>query len=237
MSIKKRILLIEKDKYLRNELLEHFSATGEFEVFLPEHIPNSKLNINHYDIVLIDTQSLIDFEPIQNKLQLNAKNLTPFIILSDTDNQVNSNISRVTLKYLIIKKPFRFVALLAKVRTEISVFKRNTTTTYRIGPYDFFPHLGLLKPSESAERKELQTIKLTEKESSILIYLLKSEASSCSRVELLDFIWGYKDGITTHTLETHIYRLREKLKSEASEFISILTVKDGYSLVLQKDNK
>lgn len=189
-----------------------------------------------YDIVIIDEQLLVDNGSIQKQLQINTETLIPFIILSNTDKLTKNTTSGLAMRYLILKKPFRFVTLLAKVRTEISRFKKNNDLIYRMGPYEFYSIKGLLKPASLTNKKKLRSIELTEKETSILNYLLRSEGGFASRAELLEVIWGYKSGITTHTLETHIYRLREKLKPRASKFISIKTSKNGYSVVLQAGN-
>jgi DNA-binding response OmpR family regulator len=186
--------------------------------------------------VIIDEQLLVDNGSIQKQLQINTETLIPYIILSNTDKLTKNTTSGLTMRYLILKKPFRFVTLLAKVRTEISRFKKNNDLIYRMGPYEFYPIKGLLKPASLINKKKLLSIELTEKETSILNYLLRSEDGFASRAELLEVIWGYKSGITTHTLETHIYRLREKLKPKASKFISIKTSKDGYSVILQAGN-
>jgi DNA-binding response OmpR family regulator len=216
--------------------LEHFSATGEFDVFLIQEQRKTSSTTSIYDIVIIDEQLLVDNGSIQKQLQINTETLIPYIILSNTDKLTKNTTSGLTMRYLILKKPFRFVTLLAKVRTEISRFKKNNDLIYRMGPYEFYPIKGLLKPASLINKKKLLSIKLTEKETSILNYLLRSEGGFASRAELLEVIWGYKSGITTHTLETHIYRLREKLKPKASKFISIKTSKDGYSVVLQVGN-
>lgn len=216
--------------------MEHFSATGEFDVFLIQEQRKTLSTTSIYDIVIIDEQPLVDNESIQKQLQINTETSIPYIILSNTDKLTKNTTSGLTMRYLILKKPFRFVTLLAKVRTEISRFKKNNDLIYRMGPYEFYPIKGLLKPASLINKKKLRSIKLTEKETSILNYLLRSEGGFASRAELLEVIWGYKSGITTHTLETHIYRLREKLKPKASKFISIKTSKDGYSVVLQADN-
>jgi DNA-binding response OmpR family regulator len=216
--------------------LEHFSATGEFDVFLIQEQRKTSSTTSIYDIVIIDEQLLVDNGSIQKQLQINTEALIPYIILSNTDKLTKNTTSGLTMRYLILKKPFRFVTLLAKVRTEISRFKKNNDLIYRMGPYEFYPIKGLLKPASLINKKKLLSIKLTEKETSILNYLLRSEGGFASRAELLEVIWGYKSGITTHTLETHIYRLREKLKPKASKFISIKTSKDGYSVVLQAGN-
>lgn len=216
--------------------MEHFSATGEFDVFLIQEQRKTSSTTSIYDIVIIDEQLLVDNESIQKQLQINTETLIPYIILSNTDKLTKNTTSGLTMRYLILKKPFRFVTLLAKVRTEISRFKKNNDLIYRMGPYEFYPIKGLLKPASLINKKKLLSIELTEKETSILNYLLRSEGGFASRAELLEVIWGYKSGITTHTLETHIYRLREKLKPKASKFISIKTSKDGYSVILQAGN-
>ena len=216
--------------------MEHFSATGEFDVFLIQEQRKTSSTTSIYDIVIIDEQLLVDNGSIQKQLQINTEALIPYIILSNTDKLTKNTTSGLTMRYLILKKPFRFVTLLAKVRTEISRFKKNNDLIYRMGPYEFYPIKGLLKPASLINKKKLRSIELTEKETSILNYLLRSEGGFASRAELLEVIWGYKSGITTHTLETHIYRLREKLKPKASKFISIKTSKDGYSVVLQAGN-
>jgi DNA-binding response OmpR family regulator len=216
--------------------LEHFSATGEFDVFLIQEQRKTSSTTSIYDIVIIDEQLLVDNGSIQKQLQINTEALIPYIILSNTDKLTKNTTNGLTMRYLILKKPFRFVTLLAKVRTEISRFKKNNDLIYRMGPYEFYPIKGLLKPASLINKKKLRSIELTEKETSILNYLLRSEGGFASRVELLEVIWGYKSGITTHTLETHIYRLREKLKPKASKFISIKTSKDGYSVILQAGN-
>jgi len=215
--------------------LEHFSVTGEFDVILPQDPQKTTLTANIYDIVIIDEQSLFDYASRQKHLQMNTETSIPFIILSTTDKLLKNIISRLTMRYLILKKPFRFVTLLAKVRTEIIRFKRNDLI-YLMGPYEFYSIRGILKPATFKNNKESRTIELTEKETSILSHLLRSEGGFASRAELLEVIWGYKYGIATHTLETHIYRLREKLKPKASKFISIKTSKNGYRLVLQTGN-
>lgn len=216
--------------------MEHFSATGEFDVFLPHDQGKTSSTTSIYDIVIIDEQLLVDNESIQKYLQMNTETSVPFIILSNTDKLTKITTSGLAMRYLILKKPFRFVTLLAKVRTEISRFKKNNDLIYRMGPYEFYSIKGLLKPASLINKKKLRSIELTEKETSILNYLLRSEGGFASRAELLEVIWGYKSSITTHTLETHIYRLREKLKPKASKFISIKTSKNGYSVVLQAGN-
>lgn len=73
-----------------------------------------------------------------------------------------------------------------------------------------------------------QQVELTEKEVAILDMLAHSD-KDVSRDELLSHIWGYQEGLETHTLETHIYRLRQKLENEINHDL-ILTKEGGYCL-------
>ena len=74
-------------------------------------------------------------------------------------------------------------------------------------------------------------IRLTEKETSILKYLYRSGDKVVSRELLLHEVWGYNAGVTTHTLETHIYRLRQKIEKEPSNAELLVTETGGYKLV------
>ena len=73
-------------------------------------------------------------------------------------------------------------------------------------------------------------VRLTEKEIAILVLLKESAPSGVSRQTMLDKVWAYADGVETHTLETHIYRLRQKIENDPSSPQILLTAEDGYRL-------
>lgn len=75
-----------------------------------------------------------------------------------------------------------------------------------------------------------ETIRLTEKEVAILCALEDCAPAALSRQALLDRVWAYADGVETHTLETHIYRLRQKIEADPSTPAIIVTVEDGYRI-------
>ena len=96
---------------------------------------------------------------------------------------------------------------------------------FAIGPYKFQPAAKMLLANEG-QRK----IRLTEKETNILKYLQRA-AGTVSREVLLHEVWGYNPSVSTHTLETHVYRLRQKIERDPSHAEILVTEGGGYKLV------
>ena len=96
---------------------------------------------------------------------------------------------------------------------------------FAIGPYTFRPSAKLLVGEKGGK------VRLTEKETAILRYLFRAGQKSISRDVLLQEVWGYNSGVTTHTLETHIYRLRQKIERDPSNARLLVTEDGGYRLV------
>jgi DNA-binding response OmpR family regulator len=123
-----------------------------------------------------------------------------------------------------VTKPFRFSVLLAHIRARLRSHEQSEDAVFRIGPYEFRPAGKVL--IDERQRK----IRLTEKETSILKYLYRAGDKPVSREELLTEVWGYNAGVTTHTLETHVYRLRQKIEPDAQSAKLLLTEAGGYRL-------
>ena len=95
-----------------------------------------------------------------------------------------------------------------------------------IGPFARFrPSSKLLMHPKGSK------VRLTEKETAILRYLYRAGQRPVSREILLQEVWGYNSGVTTHTLETHIYRLRQKVEKDAAVPAILVTEAGGYKLV------
>jgi DNA-binding response OmpR family regulator len=113
---------------------------------------------------------------------------------------------------------------LARVRAQLRQHELSEEAVFPIGPYSFQPaHKVLLDENE-------KKIRLTEKETAILKYLYRTGDSVVSREKLLKEVWGYHAEVTTHTLETHIYRLRQKIERDPSNAEILITEKGGYRL-------
>ena len=123
-----------------------------------------------------------------------------------------------------VTKPFRFAVLLARIRAQLRSHEQSEDAVFRLGPYEVRPASKLL--IDEKQRK----IRLTEKETNILKYLYRAGEKPVSREELLTEVWGYNAGVTTHTLETHVYRLRQKIEPDPANARLLLTEAGGYRL-------
>jgi DNA-binding response OmpR family regulator len=115
--------------------------------------------------------------------------------------------------------------LLARLRAHIRQHERSDDAIFTIGPYTFQPSAKLLVDNETNKK-----VRLTDKETAILKYLYRSGDRVVGRDVLLDEVWGYNAGVTTHTLETHVYRLRQKIERDPSNARILLTEPGGYRL-------
>jgi DNA-binding response OmpR family regulator len=123
-----------------------------------------------------------------------------------------------------VTKPFKFAVLLARIRAQLRSHEQSEDAVFRLGPYEFRPAAKILV--DERQKK----IRLTEKETSILKYLYRAGEKPVARDELLTEVWGYNAGVTTHTLETHVYRLRQKIEPDPTNARLLLTEAGGYRL-------
>src|SRR6187551_291003 len=154
-----------------------------------------------------------------------AKNDSPDIMLTghDTDSDTILGLESGANDY--VAKPFRFAVLLARIRAQLRQHEASEDAVFSVGPYSFRPGSKMLTGANARK------VRLTEKETAILRFLYRAGQLPVSRETLLQEVWGYNSGVTTHTLETHIYRLRQKIEKDAANPEILVTEAGGYKLV------
>ncbi|GGD14928.1 response regulator transcription factor [Aquisalinus flavus] len=227
----KRILLVDDDDLLRETLLDQFEVHDEFKVEIAGTAAAAIDKVKqeaHIDIVLLDV-GLPDMDG-RDACRVMRKNgfKSPIIMLTGADSEADTILGLDAGANDYVTKPFKFSVLLARLRAHLRSHEQSEDAVFKVGPYEFKPAVKMLVTEK--DRK----IKLTEKETSILKYLYRSGGQPVSREKLLDEVWGYNSGVTTHTLETHIYRLRQKIEPDTSQASLLLTEGGGYRLVLDR---
>jgi DNA-binding response OmpR family regulator len=223
------ILIVEDDAALRATLIEQLSDDGSF---LPgEAVSASEAEAMlgvadvRYDAILLDV-GLPDGDgrDFCAKLRSNGKTM-PIIMLTgaDAEQDIVKGLNAGANDY--IAKPFRLNELLARVRAQLRVFDNSEDAVFAVGPYQFRPSARLL-----LDLAKNRKVRLTDKEVGILKFLYRAGGRAVPRQILLNEIWGYSSAVSTHTLETHIYRLRQKIEADPGRPLLLLTENGGYRL-------
>ena len=227
MSNKHKILVIEDDLELRGALTDQLSLYEEYEAVAAEN-GNKGLQVaktEQIDLVIMDV-GLPDIDGREAARILRRNGFkAPMIMLTghDTDSDIVLGLESGANDY--VTKPFRFAVLLARVRTLLRQYETSEDAVFTIGPYTFRPSSKLLLNLNGSK------VRLTEKETSILRRLYRAKQRSVTRQTLLQEVWGYNSEVTTHTLETHIYRLRQKIEKDAIVPAILITEVGGYKLM------
>lgn len=223
----RRILVVDDDDLLRESLVEQLSLYEEFEL-LDE--PTATKGVQRArgeptDLLIMDV-TLPDMDGREAvKLLRKGGFKAPIIMLTGHDSESDTILGLEAGANDYVTKPFRFAVLLARIRAQLRQFEQSEDATFSIGRYTFRPSAKLMLDERG------QKIRLTEKETSILKFLYRAGEKVVGRDILLHEVWGYNSGVTTHTLETHIYRLRQKIEREPSIAELLVTEAGGYKLV------
>ena len=227
MPNKHRILIVDDDPEMRDALTEQLSLHEEFEAIAVEN--GSKgvqaAKAGQIDLVIMDV-GLPDIDGREAVRILRRNGFkAPIIMLTghDTDSDTILGLELGANDY--VTKPFRFVVLLAHIRAQLRQHEASEDAIFTIGPYTFRPSSKLLLNPKGNK------VRLTERETSILRYLYRAGQRPVSRETLLQDVWGYNSAVTTHTLETHIYRLRRKIEKDVVAPAILITEAGGYKLV------
>src|SRR6187399_1603682 len=196
----RKILIVDDDTELRTALVEQLALHDEFEAVAVDSGTKgvAEAKAGQIDLVIMDV-GLPDVDG-REAVRILRKNgfKAPIIMLTghDTDSDTILGLESGANDY--VTKPFRFAVLLARIRAQLRQHEASEDATFSVGPYTFKPSQKLLIDQRGAK------IRLTEKEASIIKYLFRADQKVVTRDVLLEEVWGYNSGVTTHTLETHV---------------------------------
>jgi DNA-binding response OmpR family regulator len=222
----RKILIVDDDTDLSEALIDQLSLYEEFELTTAASATTGiqAARDNHVDLIIMDV-GLPDMDGREAvKLLRKAGVRAPIIMLTghDTDSDAILGLEAGANDYVV--KPFRFAVLLARIRAHLRQHEQSEDATFSIGSYTFRPAAKMLLDPSGGK------VRLTEKETAILKYLYRAGDRIVTRDILLSEVWGYNSGVTTHTLETHIYRLRQKIERDPSHAELLVTEAGGYKL-------
>jgi DNA-binding response OmpR family regulator len=227
MGSTRKIIIIDDDDMLRDTLREQFSLHDEFSV--TDHSSATAgvkaVKADHADLVILDV-NLPDMDG-REACKIIRRNgyKGPVIMLTGQASDSDTILGLDSGANDYVTKPFRFGVLLARIRAHLRQHEQSEDAVFKVGPYTFKPAAKLLLRADNSK------IRLTEKESAIIKFLLRSGEQVVGRDVLLHDVWGYNAGVTTHTLETHVYRLRQKIERDPSHAEILVTEGGGYKLV------
>ncbi|RCL00633.1 MAG: Two-component response regulator [Candidatus Tokpelaia sp. JSC188] len=222
-----KILVIDDDKDLCSILVEQLQVHKEFNV-LYENDARKGLDIatrSNISLIIMDV-SLPDIDGREAVKLLRQHGFrAPVIMLIEEDIDFDTVLGLEAGANDYVIKPFRFAILLARIRAQLRQHEQCEDAIFKVGPYTLKPSQKVLFNEKGAK------IYLTEKETAIIKYLYRAGGNIINRNLLLEEVWGYNPGVTTHTLETHVYRLRQKIEKDPSNSQILITDSGGYKLI------
>ena len=228
MSQLKKILLVGYNEDLREVLSEQLVLTEDFDVSEGYSGASAleKITQQIFDIVIIDV-GLPDIESSELCRLIRKEGLKcPILILTGHNAGSDTILELEAGANDYITKPFKFPVLMAHIQAQLQQHEQSAETIFALGPYIFKPAVKILLAEDNSK------IHLTEKETNILKFLYRAADGVVPRDILLHEVWGYNAGVTTHTLETHIYRLRQKIEPDPSNASLLITGGGGYRLAV-----
>ena len=224
MNSSTKILLVNSDRDLSEALIYQLSLNDKYQIIESgEENVFTQIN-NSFNIVIINSQhSKLHGHNLTKKLRTGGfKNPIIMLITQSDASNVDNKLTIEANEHII--KPFKYLALLKSIELQLRQFGKLEDTQHNIGSYLFKPNSKVLEANGN------KSIRLTEKENDILKFLYQNLETIVSRETLLHEVWGYNPKVTTHTLETHIYRLRQKIEIDPANACFLITETGGYRL-------
>jgi DNA-binding response OmpR family regulator len=227
MSNASRLLVVDDDQDLRDTLAEQLGFYDEFQVATAETATGAidAVKGDRIDLAIMDV-GLPDMDGREAVKVMRQNGFrSPIIMLTAQGSEADTVMGLEAGANDYVVKPFKFAVLLARIRAQLRQYEASEDAVFQIGPYIFRPGSKLLTTDKGSK------LKLTEKETAILRYLYRAGQAVVGRDTLLTEVWGYNSNVTTHTLETHIYRLRQKIETDPSNASILVTEPGGYKLI------
>jgi len=228
MRAGRKVLIVDDDGALRQSLVEQLELNEEFVCVECGTAARALeiVNSERFDTIVLDV-GLPDMDGRELcRLLRRAGVQVPIVMLTGADSEPDTILGLEAGADDYVTKPFRLSVLLARLRAHLRQSDHSDAAVFMIGPYTFRPGAKLL--TDQSGRKK---VRLTEKETAILKYLYRAGERAIGRETLLGEVWGYNAGVTTHTLETHVYRLRQKIERDPARAEILVTESGGYRLV------
>lgn len=222
-----QILVVDDEEDLRAVLAEQLTLHEDFGVLSAGTAADAlqAAKAERIDCVVMDV-GLPDMDG-REAVKIMRKNgfRGPIIMLTGHTSDADTILGLEAGANDYVVKPFKFAVLLARIRAQLRQYEASEDAVFSVGPYTFKPGAKLLLSEKGSK------LKLTEKETAILRYLYRAGQKVVARDLLLQEVWGYNSAVTTHTLETHIYRLRQKIENDPSNARILVTEAGGYKLL------
>lgn len=208
MPSAKHILLVDASDVPRHSLAEQLAREGDYAVIEAGSAEEARA-AQDYLFAIIDLDDGVSLAKALRQDGFEG----PILFLGKGDAGLGEELA----------KPFRLSAVLARLAAHLSRHGAMEDRAIKLGPYQFRPSAKLLTGEDK------RRIRLTEKETNILKFLHEA-GRTVPRETLLHEVWGYSPAVTTHTLETHIYRLRRKIEENPGQAKILITEDGGYRL-------
>lgn len=235
MPAQKHILIVHDDRASRTTLAAALEMDGAFAVTqansAAEAIAKAETRASRFDAVILDL-ALPDTDGCELCARMRRGGLRmPIIMVTGraSEQDVVRGLDAGANDY--VTKPFRLRELAARLRAQIRAHETSDDAVLVIGPYQFQPGARTLHDPLANQR-----IRLTDKETAVLKFLYRAGSRPVARQALLREVWGYAKGASTHTVETHIYRLRRKIEPEPNSVRILVNEEGGYRLAQNRPN-
>lgn len=228
MRTARHVLIVDDNRAHRSTLSLALETTGGFTVTVAEDAPAALAitgsRTQHFDALVLDLAP--DGHGTALCAELRRRNVQVPILLvtaASAEEDVVRGLDAGANDYVV--KPFRLAELIARLRAQMRAFETSEDAVLVIGPYHFRPGSRSLTEPTTNHR-----VRLTEKEAAVLKHLYRAGSTPVPRQTLLREVWGYSTGASTHTVETHIYRLRRKIEPDANSARILVNEDGGYRL-------